>query len=64
MARVKAAPMPRYVLHPLRPAWGTGLVLDDQEGRVRVQFADGIVRSFRGDVLTPTAAPALAAAAK
>ncbi len=54
MARPRAhasAPAPRVVVHPKRPEWGSGLIVFHQEGLVRVRFADGVERSFRGDVL-------------
>lgn len=57
MAKITAAPALRYVSHPRRPEWGVGQVLDDQNGLVRVAFTDGVVRSFRGDVLAVAATP-------
>jgi hypothetical protein len=48
---------PRFVQHPKRPAWGVGQILDEQHGVVRVHFSDGVIRSFRGDVLEPAEAP-------
>lgn len=57
MARVSAAPAVRYVSHPKRPEWGVGRVIEDQNELVRVAFADGVVRSFRGDVLVAAPPP-------
>lgn len=52
MARARSAvATPRVVVHPKRPEWGSGLIVFHQEGLVRVRFADGVERSFRGDVL-------------
>lgn len=52
MARKPVAPpAERFVRHPKRPEWGVGRITEDQYGLVRVCFADGTVRAFRGDVL-------------
>ncbi len=55
--KIASPPAARYVQHPKRPEWGVGRILDVQDGAVRVSFADGVVRSFRGDVLAPAEAP-------
>jgi Protein of unknown function (DUF3553) len=52
-----ASRAPRFVQHPKRPAWGVGQILDEQHGVVRVAFADGVTRSFRGDVLEVAETP-------
>jgi hypothetical protein len=47
----KPPPPPRFVRHAKRPAWGVGRVTDVYAGLMRVQFADGVAREFRADVL-------------
>ena len=50
------APGPRFVRHAKRVEWGVGLITDVYAGAVRVRFADGQIRTFRGDVLETVAA--------
>ena len=61
MTRKSATPAapagPRFVGHPKRLEWGLGQIVGDQYGLVRVAFADGTTRSFRGDVLESAPAP-------
>jgi|GEM_PF-7063079 len=40
-------PSPALVIHSTMPAWGVGLVVDDQPKRRSVQFQDGQTRTFR-----------------
>jgi hypothetical protein len=53
--RKPASTTPEFVRHSKRPAWGVGRVTGVYDGLVRVQFADGVARAFRGDVLEAVA---------